>query len=74
MPGYVFDGQKLKGLCDDRGLRLGQLAARVNRSESLVKLWVYGFRAPTAAMCVELTAVLDCDVADFFTEKAGAVR
>jgi transcriptional regulator with XRE-family HTH domain len=66
VPAYKFSGSKLRALCVDRDLLPGQLAARINRSESLVKLWFYGYRQPTAPMCAELTAVLDCDVADFF--------
>ena len=66
MPEYRFDGSQLRAVREDRRLNEGQLAARINRSQPLIALWELGYRIPPIAKVVEIAAVLDVDVKDFF--------
>jgi transcriptional regulator with XRE-family HTH domain len=66
MAEYRFAGNRLREARERHGLSRKQLAAAIERSESMVTLWELDYRQPLVEKLIEMASILDVPVEAFF--------
>jgi transcriptional regulator with XRE-family HTH domain len=69
-----FSGSKLRALRRKRGLSTHDLAFACRRTSQTVWFWETGKQKPLTAVLEQLTAALDCDIADLFEDVPAEVE